>query len=170
MARERPPETDVDRRCRRGRELSGSVMSKRVFDVVVVGAGPSGLACAIEDKKYQLSCVVLEKGGITNSILHFPTQMIFFTTPELLEIGGVPLVSDREKPSRNEALKYYRKVVGMHRLDVHQYEEVVRIEQMQPHVFRVETMSGAYTARNLVISIGYYDNPNLMQVRGEDLP
>src|SRR6266446_3238497 len=129
MARERPPETDVDRRCRRGRELSGSVMSKRVFDVVVVGAGPSGLAAAIEAKKYGLSCVVLDKGSITNSIVHFPTQMIFFTTPELLEIGGVPLVSEREKPTRNEALKYYRKVVGAFQLRVHQYEEVLEIQR-----------------------------------------
>ncbi len=83
---------------------------KSLFDVVIVGAGPSGLACAIEAKKHQLQYTVLEKGCITNSILHFPTQMIFFTTPELLEIGGMPLVSDREKPTRNEGLKYYRKV------------------------------------------------------------
>src|SRR2546427_3658655 len=139
MARERPPETDVDRGCRGGRELSGSVMSKRVFDVVVVGAGPSGLACAIEAKKYELSCVVLEKGGITNSILHFPTQMIFFTTPELLEIGNIPLVSEREKPSRNEALKYYRKVVGAFQLDIHQYEEVFSIEHTGAGTFRAQT-------------------------------
>ena len=87
-------------------------MSKKLLDVVVVGAGPAGLAAALEAKKYGLDCVVIDKGGITNSILHFPTQMIFFTTPELLEIGGLPLVSEREKPTRNEALKYYRKVVG----------------------------------------------------------
>jgi thioredoxin reductase (NADPH) len=145
-------------------------MSKEVFDVIVIGAGPSGLAAAIEAKKYGLKHLVIDKGGITNSILHFPVQMIFFTTPELLEIGGVPLVSEREKPSRNEALKYYRKVVGMYQLDVHQYEEVLRIEQTQPHTFRVETVSGAYTSRNLVISIGYYDNPNFMRIPGEDLP
>jgi bacillithiol disulfide reductase len=145
-------------------------MSKEVFDVIVIGAGPSGLAAAIEAKKYGLKHLVIDKGGITNSILHFPVQMIFFTTPELLEIGGVPLVSEREKPTRNEALKYYRKVVGMFQLNVHQYEEVLRIEQTQPHTFRVETVSGAYTSRNLVISIGYYDNPNLMRIPGEDLP
>src|SRR5580700_3819463 len=119
-------------------------MSKELFDVVVVGAGPAGLAAAIESKKYGLSCVVFDKGGITNSILHFPTQMIFFTTPELLEIGGVPLVSDREKPNRNEALKYYRKVVAMYHLDVHQYEEVLRIEQTQPHLFRLHTAASGY--------------------------
>lgn len=145
-------------------------MTRELIDVVVVGAGPSGLACAIEAKKYGLSCVVLEKGGITNSILRFPTQMIFFTTPELLEIGGVPLVSEREKPTRNEALKYYRKVVGAFQLDVHQYEEVTATEQLESHVFRVRTTAAAYNARNVVLSIGYYDNPNFMDVPGEDLP
>ena len=104
-------------------------MSRKLLDAVVVGAGPAGLASALEAKKYGLSCVVIDKGGITDSILHFPVQMIFFTTPELLEIGGVPLVSEREKPTRNEALKYYRKVVGAFKLHVNQYEEVLRIEQ-----------------------------------------
>ena len=145
-------------------------MNKQSFDVVVVGAGPSGLACAIEAGKYGLSCVVLEKGGITNSILHFPVQMIFFTTPELLEIGGVPLVSEREKPTRNEALKYYRKVARSYKLDIRQYEEVRSIENPDSHVFPVHTNASVYAARNVVISIGYYDNPNLMGVPGENLP
>lgn len=145
-------------------------MGKDVLDVVVVGAGPSGLAAALEAKKHDLRCAVLEKGGITNSILRFPTQMIFFTTPELLEIGGVPLVTEREKPTRNEALKYYRKVAGAFGLKVHQYEEVLRIEQVQSHVFRVHSTAAAYEAHNVVISIGYYDNPNFMGVPGEDLP
>src|SRR5437867_10500718 len=96
--------------------------------------------------------------------------MIFFTTPELLEIGGMPLVSDREKPTRNEGLKYYRKVVAAYQLDIHQYEEVVRIERFESHVFRVHTAASAYDARNVVISIGYYDNPNLMGIPGEELP
>lgn len=145
-------------------------MNKDLFDVIIIGAGPSGLAAAIEAKKYGLKYLVFDKGGITNSILHFPIQMIFFTTPELLEIGGIPLVSEREKPTRNEALKYYRKVVGMYQLDVHQYEEVLQVTQAQPHIFRVETVNGAYEAENIVISIGYYDNPNVMGVPGEDLP
>src|SRR5215475_10966342 len=137
-------------------------MSKELLDVAIVGAGPAGLAAGIEAKKHGLNYIVFDKGGITNSILHFPIQMIFFTTPELLEIGGIPLVSEREKPTRNEALKYYRKVVGMYQLNVHQYEEVVRIEQIEPHVFRVYTAAAAYDARNIVISTGYYDNPNIM--------
>jgi thioredoxin reductase (NADPH) len=145
-------------------------MSKKLLDAVVVGAGPAGLASALEAKKYGLSCVVIDKGGITDSILHFPTQMIFFTTPELLEIGGVPLVSEREKPTRNEALKYYRKVVGAYKLHVNQYEEVLRIEQPEYHLFRVHTSLGSYDARNVVLAIGYYDHPNMMDIPGEDLP
>src|SRR6266481_5359798 len=145
-------------------------MSKELFDVIIIGAGPSGLAAAIEAKKYGLSCVVLDKGGITNSILHFPVQMIFFTTPELLEIGGVPLVSDREKPTRNEALKYYRKVAGAFQLRVHQYEEVLQIQRGDSQTFRVQTSKGNYEGRNIVIAIGYYDHPNIMGVPGEDLP
>ena len=143
-------------------------MSQDLFDVIIVGAGPSGLAAAIEAKKYGLSCVVLDKGCITNSIVHFPTQMIFFTTPELLEIGSMPLVSEREKPTRNEALKYYRKVVGAFQLRVHQYEEVLQIQGEKP--FQVQTKKAAYKGRNVVIAIGYYDHPNIMGVPGEDLP
>ena len=141
-------------------------MSNEIFDVIIIGAGPTGLAAAIEARKNGLKYLVFDKGGITNSLLGFPVQMIFFTTPELLEIGGVPLVSEREKPSRNEALKYYRKVVGMFELKVHQYEEVSQIQQTRPHLFRVETPAAVYETRNIVISTGYYDNPNKMGIPG----
>ena len=139
-------------------------------DIVVIGAGPAGLACAIEARKQGLTAVVLDKGCITNSIFHFPAQMVFFTTPELLEIGGLPLVSEREKPSRNEALKYYRRVVSSLKLDVHQYEEVQRIERTSTPRFRTHTSKTTYDSNHVVISTGYYDNPNLMGIPGEDLP
>ena len=141
-----------------------------ILDLIVIGAGPTGLATAIDAHRRGMKYVVLEKGCITNSIYHFPSQMVFFTTPELLEIGGIPLVSEREKPSRNEALKYYRKIVGALKLNVHQYEEVQKLENIGPHRFRVNTAAGTYSALNVVLAIGYYDNPNILGIPGEDLP
>jgi thioredoxin reductase (NADPH) len=117
-----------------------------------------------------LKYVVLDKGCITNSIFGFPSQMVFFTTPELLEIGGMPLVSEREKPNRNEALKYYRKVVGALNINVHQYEEVLSIQSDGDHRFLTKTPAAEYVSRNIVLAIGYYDNPNMLGVPGEDLP
>jgi thioredoxin reductase (NADPH) len=141
-----------------------------LLDIAIVGAGPTGLATAIEAHRRGLKYVVLDKGCITNSILGFPSHMVFFTTPELLEIGGMPLVSEREKPSRNEALKYYRKVVQAFGLQVHQYEEVRKIDQTSPHRFNLQTFSGEYDAKNVVLATGYYDNPNMLGIPGEDLP
>jgi len=140
-----------------------------ILDLIIIGAGPTGLATAIDAQRRGLKYVVLEKGCITNSIVHFPIQMVFFTTPELLEIGGVPLVSEREKPTRNEALKYYRKIVGAMKLKVHQYEEVLRVENAGPYRFRVTTPAANYTALNITLAIGYYDNPNFLGIPGEDL-
>ena len=101
------------------------------YDIVCIGAGPTGLACAIEAKRAGMKPLVIDKGCLCNSIYHYPVNMVFFTTPELLEIGDLPLISAAEKPVRVEALKYYRKVVAMHRLNVRQYEEVVRIERQR---------------------------------------
>src|SRR5262245_21990200 len=103
---------------------------KETLDLIIIGAGPTGMATAIEAQRRNLKYIVLEKGAITNSIVHFPSQMVFFTTPELLEIGGMPLVSDRDKPSRNEALKYYRKVASALHLNIHQYEEVRGVQRL----------------------------------------
>ena len=139
------------------------------LDAIVIGAGPTGLAAAIEAKRLGLDYVVIEKGCITNSIFQFPAQMVFFTTPELLEIGNMPLVCEREKPNRNEALKYYRKVVEAAGLNVHQYEEVIGISK-HADLFRVETGADQYQSRTLGLATGYYDNPNMMGVPGEELP
>src|SRR5262245_2859722 len=140
------------------------------LDIAIVGAGPTGLATAIEAHRRGMKYLVFDKGCITNSILGFPTHMVFFTTPELLEIGGMPLVSEREKPSRNEALKYYRKVVQAFGLTVRQFEEVRQIQQAAPHRFVLQTALGEYGASNVVLSTGYYDNPNILGIPGEDLP
>ena len=139
------------------------------LDALIVGAGPTGLAAALEAEELGLDYLVLDKGGVTNAIFRFPTHMVFFTTPELLEIGNLPMVCEREKPTRLEALKYYRRVVQISGIRVHQYEEVQRVAQ-GAGAFRVSTTRSEYATRNLVLATGYYDTPNMLGVPGENLP
>ena len=138
------------------------------FDVIIVGAGPTGLACGIECKKRNFNALLLEKGCLVNSLYNYPTQMVFFTTPELLEIGDLPMTSLNEKPTRIEALKYYRRATEHYQLDIRQYENVERIEGDDNH-FRVVTSKGIYEARKIILATGYYDLPNLLNVPGEEL-
>jgi len=144
------------------------------YDVICVGAGPTGLACAIEAKRAGLRPLVIDKGVLCNSIYHYPVNMVFFTTPELLEIGDLPFVSAAEKPNRVEALKYYRKCVEHYDLELRLGEMVTRVEGSDGD-FRVltKTQDGAteqYEARKLIVATGYYDLPNCLGVPGEDLP
>jgi thioredoxin reductase (NADPH) len=144
------------------------------YDVICVGAGPTGLACAIEVKRAGLRPLVIDKGVLCNSIYHYPVNMVFFTTPELLEIGDLPFVSAAEKPNRVEALKYYRKCVEHYDLELRLGEMVTRVEGADGD-FRVhtKTQDGAieqYEARKLIVATGYYDLPNCLGVPGEDLP
>ncbi len=143
-------------------------------DIVVVGAGPAGLACAIYAVKAGLGCCVLEKGCIVNSIYHYPENMTFFTTAELLEIGDVPMTSSSEKPKRLDALKYYRRVAQHYGLDVRDQEKVVAIDGSDgDFVVTTEASFGlrhSFPCRKIVVATGYYDNPNLLGVPGEDLP
>jgi thioredoxin reductase (NADPH) len=139
------------------------------LDALIVGAGPTGLACGIELKRRGLNSVLIEKGCIVNSIYNYPTHMVFFTTPELLEIGGIPMTSLNEKPGRTEALKYYRRVAEYFKLDVHQYEQVLNIAGDDGD-FMVTTSKDVYHARKIILATGYYDLPNLLDVAGEDLP
>jgi thioredoxin reductase (NADPH) len=138
------------------------------YDAVVVGAGPTGLACGIELKQRGVSTVLIDKGCVVNSIYNYPTHMVFFTTPELLEIGGLPMTSLNEKPGRTEALKYYRRVAEYYQLDIHQYERVLKIEGDDGD-FLVETSKAEYAARKIVLATGYYDLPNMLNVPGEQL-
>src|ERR1035438_467468 len=137
--------------------------------VVIVGAGPTGLACGIELKKRRMSATLIEKGCVVNSLYNYPTHMTFFTTPELLEIGDIPMTSINEKPTRTEALKYYRRVADHYKLDIHQYERVDAIEG-EDNAFTVTTSLRTYTAKKIVIASGYYDVPNLLNVPGAALP
>jgi thioredoxin reductase (NADPH) len=150
-----------------------------VLDVVVVGSGPAGLASAIAARKRGLACVVVEKGALVNSILHFPVNMVFFTTPELLEIGGLPFVTPHEKPNRDETLRYYRRVVDAYRLDVRFGVEVIAITEQGGDdgtpLLRVTTQEAnkgerELLSRTVVVAIGAYERPNLLGIPGETLP
>jgi len=154
-------------------ELAGNGVQGAAFDVLVVGAGPTGLACAIDAQKAGFRVVLVDKGCVCNSLFHYPSHMTFFTTPELLEIGGIPFPSPNPKPSRNEALQYYRLVAAYYKLDVRQYETVEKVTGADGD-FTVHTADrfgrpGALRARKLIISTGYYDLPNTMCIPGEDL-
>jgi thioredoxin reductase (NADPH) len=153
--------------------LETTATQGEIFDLLVVGAGPTGLACAIEAQKAGMRAVMVEKGCVCNSLFHYPAHMIFFTTPELLEIGGIPFPSTNTKPNRNEALQYYRRVAELYQLDIRQYHRVERVEGSEG-AFIVHTVdrfgrSGTLHARNLVIATGYYDLPNYLHIPGESL-
>jgi len=138
------------------------------FDVAIVGAGPTGLACGIELQKRRLKSVLFDKGCVVNSLYNYPTNLVFFTTPELLEIGDIPMTSLNEKPGRTEALKYYRRVADHYKLDIRQYERVLGFDGADGN-FTVRTEKQCYRARKIILSTGYYDIPNKLNVPGEDL-
>jgi thioredoxin reductase (NADPH) len=144
------------------------------FDLCVIGAGPTGMACAIEAQRAGFHAVLIEKGCLVNSIFHYPANMVFFTTPELLEIGDIPFSTAHQKPNRQEALEYYRNVAQHYKLDVRQYERVLKISG-EDGAFTLSTedvhkRGHDYHARKIVLATGYYDLPNVMNVPGEDLP
>jgi thioredoxin reductase (NADPH) len=144
------------------------------FDAVVVGAGPTGLACGIELKRRGLRALLIDKGCVVNSLYHYPNNMVFFTTPELLEIGDIPMTSLNDKPVRAEALKYYRRVAAHYQLDVRQYQRVERVAGEDgafiTHAVDSHGCPHQYVSKKAILSTGYYDVPNLLNVPGEDLP
>ena len=144
-----------------------------IYDLLVVGAGPTGLACAIEAKKAGFRPISVDKGCVCNSLYHYPSHMTFFTTSELLEIGDIPFPSPNAKPTRNEALEYYRQVAAHYRLDIRQYHRVERVTGSDG-AFVVHAVDrfgrpGMLHARKMVIATGYYDLPNLLKIPGEEL-
>jgi thioredoxin reductase (NADPH) len=139
------------------------------YDIIIVGAGPIGLACGIEAKKAGYSYVIIDKGCLVNSLFNYPLNMTFFSTSERLEIGDVPFVSHGPKPGRFEALEYYRRVCTTWRLNVKLYEKVEAIKQSgEQHV--VQTSRGEYRSNKIILALGFYDLPYLLDVPGEDLP
>ena len=155
-------------------DLTHSGNAPKQFDVVVIGAGPTGLACGIEAKRAGFTVTNIDKGCLVNSLYNYPSNMTFFTTPELLEIGDIPFASPNQKPTRQEALEYYRKVAEYYKLDVRQYETIQSIDGSDGD-FVIRTVDHherdrEYHARKLVLATGYYDRPNLLNVPGETLP
>jgi thioredoxin reductase (NADPH) len=144
------------------------------YDIICVGAGPTGLACAMEAKRAGMRPLVIDKGCLCNSIYNYPVNMVFFTTPELLEIGDLPMVCAAEKPTRTEALKYYRKATEHYELELRLFEGVVRVVgQDGAFVVMTETQDEKeeqYGCKKLVVATGYYDLPNEMELPGEHLP
>ncbi|MBX2895500.1 MAG: YpdA family putative bacillithiol disulfide reductase [Cyclobacteriaceae bacterium] len=140
------------------------------FDVVIIGAGPIGLACAIEAKKAGLNYLILEKGCLVNSLYNYPHNMTFFSTSDRLEIGEVPFISNNPKPTRSEALEYYRRVCSSWQLNVKLYEPVQAVSKTDSRDFKIISSKNVYHARAVILALGFYDLPYLLNVEGEDLP
>ncbi|HET7275063.1 MAG TPA: YpdA family putative bacillithiol disulfide reductase [Longimicrobiaceae bacterium] len=144
-----------------------------MLDILVVGAGPCGIAVGVAARERGLSCALFDRGSITQSMMEHPTYTTYFSGPEKLEIAGIPFTTAGDKPTRREALRYYRKVTSYFDLDVRQYEEVTDIERVDGRfVVTTQARTGerAYEARNVVVATGYYDTPNRLDVPGGDLP
>jgi thioredoxin reductase (NADPH) len=139
------------------------------FDLIIIGGGPIGLTCGLEAKNAGLSYVILEKGALVNSLYNYPINMTFFSTSERLEIGGVPFVSNNPKPTRPEALEYYRRVAISAGLNIKLFEEVLRVQKTDG-IFSVITVRQTYTSKNIILATGFYDIPYLLDVPGENLP
>ncbi len=143
-------------------------MSENIFDVVIIGAGPIGITCGIEAVKRNYSHLIIEKGCLVNSIFHYPTNMTFFSTSERLEIGEVPFVSHGDKPTRREALEYFRRVKQSWNLSVNNYEKVLDIKK-ENEFFHIISDKRKYSSRKVIIATGFYDEPNYIKVPGENL-
>lgn len=151
------------------------------YSVIIIGGGPIGIACALEAKKHNIDYLILEKGTLVNSLFNYPVNMTFFSTSERLEIGNVPFVSNNPKPTRNEALEYYRRVAKDNDINIHLFENVMEVEPVErpelqttncklQTVYRVETTKSIYTCHFIIVATGFYDIPYLLNVPGEELP
>lgn len=139
-----------------------------ILDILIIGSGPIGLACGLEAKKAGLTYLILEKGVLVNSLYHYPSNMTFFSTSEKIEIGDIPFVSNNIKPTRPEALEYYRRIAVSQNLRIHLHEMVLEVIQ-QGDNYQVKSSVAEYSARNLIVATGFYDIPNLLNIPGEDL-
>jgi putative YpdA family bacillithiol system oxidoreductase len=145
-----------------------------ILDCLIIGAGPIGLACGLEAKKNNLSYIILDKGTLVNSLYHYPANMTFFSTSEKLEIGGIPFISNNPKPTKQEALEYYRRITTANNLAVNLFEAVLEVrpsnQSKYPTLYEIKSTKATYKAKNIVVATGFYDIPNKLNVPGEDLP
>ncbi len=142
----------------------------KIWDLIIIGSGPIGLACAIAAKKNGLDYLILEKGCLVNSLYHYPVNMTFFSTSERLEIGGIPFVSNSAKPTRNEALEYYRRVAVSASLNIKLFEEVLSVKEIAVQSLQIKTVKDHYQSKNIIVATGFYGLPFLLNIPGEDLP
>lgn len=139
-----------------------------VYDLIIIGGGPTGINIGVEASKAGLNYLIIEKGVLTNSIFHFPANMTFFSTSQKLEIADIPFISHSDKPTRREALEYYRRILESYELNIHFYEEVKNLEQ-SGGLFHIYTTEDNYRSKNVVVATGYYDRPRMLGVPGESL-
>lgn len=144
-------------------------MHSQSYDIIIIGAGPIGLACGLHAKANGLRYLIIEKGCLVNSLFNYPVNMTFFSTAERLEIGNIPFMSRHPKPTRNEALEYYRKVAVSAGLNIHLFEEVEKIERVDG-LFALKTVKRNYKTKNIIVSTGFYGKPYMLDVKGEELP
>ncbi len=139
------------------------------FDLIIIGGGPIGIACGIEAKKANLSYLIIEKGCLVNSLFHYPVNMQFFSSSELLELDNIPFISKEHKPRRSEALEYYRRVATTNNLSIHLFETVLDAQKNENGNFDVQTSKTNYSTKNIIIATGFYDIPNPLNIKGEKL-
>jgi len=140
------------------------------YQVVIIGGGPIGIACALEAEKKGLSYIVLEKGCLVNSLFHYPTNMTFFSTSEKLELDNIPFISNNPKPGKREALEYYRRIATTNEINIHLFEKVTSVQTKSDQTHIVQTTKGKYITENVVVASGFYDIPNYLGIPGENLP
>lgn len=139
------------------------------LDIVIIGAGPIGIACGLEAKKHGLNYVILEKGCLVNSLYHYPTNMSFFSTSEKLELDNIPFISNNPKPHKSEALEYYRRISLSNNLNLHLFEKVTAVNTLDKGKHSVSTAKGTYITKNVIVATGFYDIPNFLNIPGEEL-
>lgn len=142
----------------------------KTYDIIIIGGGPIGIACALEAQKKGLSYLILEKGCLVNSLYHYPTNMTFFSTSEKLELDEIPFISNNPKPKKAEALEYYRRIATSNHININLFEKVTKVKNLEESKHRVTTEENEYLAKNVIIATGFYDIPNYLNIPGENLP